>query len=221
MRITYGPRADVAVGALYDLSWSQFVEWLARIRDRSRKYPSPSIPPSPPRPPRAPRANGSPPQSRDRGCSGRVRRQPPPPIDEPTRMRRCARSRLQRMHGRTNRAHALRVRLRAYTTFGHTRSAPRWRVIVPTAGPLHAGTHRATWAALNSMFGNTADVSAKDISRLNYCPGPCVAPADAQFFASADGAYFGVVPAPPETAPSATTGKVRSRGGAGPTTTRN
>lgn len=90
----------------------------------------------------------------------------------------------------------------AYTTFGHTELAPRWRIIVPVDGLLGVTTHRATWMALSSIFNGAADVAAKDISRLNYLPGACIDPAAAQY-AEGNGRLFPVVPAPPEIAPAA------------------
>src|SRR5262249_21645856 len=93
----------------------------------------------------------------------------------------------------------------AYTTFAHRTAAPRWRIIVPTDGPLDAASHRATWTILNQMVGGAAAVAAKDISRLNYLPGACIAPDEARY-AQSDGRLFPVVPAPPEAAPAAFSG---------------
>lgn len=217
MRITYGPRADVAVGSLYDLSWSQFVEWLAahpRPQSEITIVEYPALAAAPAASPEGQRlaAAKSGPWVALAEFDGNRRHLS-------TNPRGCAVALDLDYSGCTAEQIGLTLygyAFVAYTTFGHTHAKPRWRVIVPTAGPLHAATHRATWAALNLMFGNTADVSAKDISRLNYLPGPCVVPADAQFFAATDGAYFGVVPAPPEAAPSATTGEGPVEGWSGP-----
>lgn len=83
----------------------------------------------------------------------------------------------------------------AYTTYAHTPGNERWRVFVPVATPMPNGSHYATWEALNARFGNRADGSAKDPSRLSYLPGKTLYPTAAQFFHGA-GALFQPVPAP-------------------------
>jgi hypothetical protein len=217
MRITYGPRADVAVGALYDLSWSQFVEWLAaHPRPQSEitlaEYPALAAAQSASPEGQRLAAAKSGPWVALAEFDGNRRHLS-------TNPRGCAVALDLDYSGCTAEQIGLTLygyAFAAHTTFGHTNAKPRWRVIVPTSGPLNAATHRATWAALNSLFGGTADVSAKDISRLNYLPGPCVVPSEAKFFAQTDGSYFGVVPAPPEAAPSATTGEGPVEGWSGP-----
>jgi P4 family phage/plasmid primase-like protien len=85
----------------------------------------------------------------------------------------------------------------AYTTYAHQMHAERWRVFVPVSAPMDADTHRATWHALDAMFGGAADPAAKDASRLSYRPGPCLEPSAARIF-HADGAFFAPVPPAPE-----------------------
>jgi len=77
----------------------------------------------------------------------------------------------------------------AYTTYGHTPAAPRWRVFVPVASPMDAATHKATWMTLNAAFSGLADPAASDASRLSYLPGACIDPTAAQIF-HADGALL-------------------------------
>jgi hypothetical protein len=87
----------------------------------------------------------------------------------------------------------------AFTTYAHRPGSERWRVFVPTSGPMNADTHSATWYALSSLFANSADGAAKDATRLSYLPGKCLVPDAARIF-HADGALFNPVPAAP-TAP--------------------
>lgn len=94
----------------------------------------------------------------------------------------------------------------AYTTYSHQTGAERWRVLVPTAQPMDAGSHYATWAQLSSAFVGGADPAAKDPSRLSYLPGKCLDPSAARIF-HADGALFAPAPAPAPT-PLALQGQV-------------
>lgn len=82
----------------------------------------------------------------------------------------------------------------AYTTYAHSPSAERWRVFVPTAAPMDAATHRATWSTLSAAFSNAADAAAKDASRLSYLPGKTLHPEAARIF-HADGALLQPIPA--------------------------
>lgn len=82
----------------------------------------------------------------------------------------------------------------AYTTYAHAPSAERWRVFVPTAAPMDAATHRATWGTLSAAFSNAADAAAKDASRLSYLPGRTLHPHAARIF-HADGALLQPTPA--------------------------
>jgi P4 family phage/plasmid primase-like protien len=105
----------------------------------------------------------------------------------------------------------------AYTTYAHAPGAERWRVFVPVSAPMDAETHRATWAALSAMFGNAADIAAKDASRLSYLPGRCLYPEAARIF-HADGTLLAPVqpaPAPPQELQALTDGPVP--GWSGPT----
>jgi len=200
MRITYGARADeLGVGALYDLTWPQFVEWLAQ-HPRPQSHISlaeyPALAAAPSASPEGQRlaaakmgawicfaqfdGNRRHLAHNPRGCAVTL------DLDYSGL---DAQGICDRLKGYT---------FVAYTTFGHTNERPRWRVIVPLAGETNAATHRATWAALNHLFGGAADVSAKDITRLNYLPGPCVAPSNTQM-CQGEGVLFSVVPAPPET----------------------
>lgn len=77
----------------------------------------------------------------------------------------------------------------AFTTYAHTESAHRWRVFIPTARPMSAVEHLATWTHLNGLFQGQADEAAKDATRLSYLPGSCLLPAEAQCFHS-DGALL-------------------------------
>ncbi|MGH8235429.1 MAG: VapE domain-containing protein [Steroidobacteraceae bacterium] len=210
MRITYGPRADVAIGTLCETDWNGFVSWLGQHpRPASHitldEYPTLA----------AARSDSAEGQRLAAAKSG-----PWVCLAEYDGNRRhlsatprgCAVALDLDYSGLTPSDITSRLigfAFVAYTTFGHTASKPRWRVIVPTAGTMDAATHRATWAALNALFGNTADVSAKDVTRLNYLPGPCLAPADAMLFAQEGDAYQ-VVPAPPDQPPAP------SEGGDGP-----
>lgn len=202
MRITYGPRADVAIGTLYEIDWLSFCTWLASHL-RSQSHISPAEYPS------LAAAGSATPEGQRLAAA-----KSGPWI--------CfAEFDGNRRHLSTNpRGYAVALDLdyaglnaeqialtlagygfAAYTTFGHADAAPRWRVIVGVDGVLDAATHRATWSALNQMFGDAADVSAKDISRLNYLPGECVWPDQSQFI-QRQGALFPIVPAPPTAAPS-------------------
>ncbi len=64
----------------------------------------------------------------------------------------------------------------AWTTYKSTPEAQRWRVVVPVSRGMNRFEHKATWGQLNAAFCNQADVAAKDATRLNYLPGPCLHP---------------------------------------------
>lgn len=198
MRITYGPHTGVAVGALCETSFPEFVDWLSQ-HPRPASHISieeyPALAAAPSASPEGQRLAAA--KAGAWVCfaefDGNRRHLS-------TNPRGCAVALDLDYAGLTSSditARLAGLAFVAYTTFGHTARAPRWRVIVPTAGILTASTHRATWAALNAQFGNLADVSAKDITRLNYLPGACVVPADAQLIHN-DGALYSVVPAPPD-----------------------
>jgi len=199
MLITLGPSAGVAVGTLHDVPWPQLVAWL-------QQHPRPLSPIAADYARLVTFGSASPEgrqlaaakdgpwisfaaftgnyrhlSSSPRGCAV--------PIDLD---HSCftAETIAATLHGYT---------WAAYTTFGHTAAAPRWRVIIPVSTELDAATHRATWSALNEMFGGIADPSAKDITRLNYLPGDCVDPAQATVI-WADGTLFPSMPAPPDAA---------------------
>lgn len=205
MRITYGPHTGVAVGALCETSFPEFVDWLSQ-HPRPASHISieeyPALAAAPSASPEGQRLAAA--KAGAWVCfaefDGNRRHLS-------TNPRGCAVALDLDYAGLTGADIAARLpglAFVAYTTFGHRAHAPRWRVIVPTAGELSPSSHRATWAALNAQFGNTADPSAKDITRLNYLPGPCVVPADAQLIRN-EGAPFNVVPAPPDTDSSAAT----------------
>lgn len=82
----------------------------------------------------------------------------------------------------------------AYTTYAHGVAGERWRVFVPVAAPMANASHYATWGTLNALFGDRADVAAKDPSRLSYLPGKTIYPTAAQFFHGA-GTLFPPTPA--------------------------
>lgn len=210
MRITYGPRADMAIGTLCETDWAGFVTWLGQHpRPASHitldEYPTLAAAPS--ASPEGQRLAAA--KSGPWVCLAE--------FDENRRHlsknpRGCAVALDLDYSGLTPQDITQRLAghaFVAYTTFGHTNAAPRWRVIVPTDIVMNAATHRATWAALNAVFGGAADVSAKDVTRLNYLPGPCIAPAEAMLFAQ-EGEAYRVVPAPPEAPPAP------SEGGDGP-----
>jgi hypothetical protein len=78
----------------------------------------------------------------------------------------------------------------AWTTYQHAPDAPRWRVVLPLSRTANRYEYYATWAAWSAALGG-ADGAAKDATRLNYLPGACLQPADAQQ-RSGDGALTGV-----------------------------
>jgi hypothetical protein len=210
MRITYGPRAEVAVGTLCEIAWTDFVQWLAdHPRPQSHitieEYPALAAASSASPEGQRLAAAKSGPWIALAEFDGNVRKLTATP-------RGCAVALDLDYSGLTPAditARLIGYAFAAYTTFGHTARFPRWRVIVPVSGIMDAATHRATWAALNARFNGAADISAKDVTRLNYLPGPCVVPADALFM-SQEGAEFPTVPAPPEQPPAP------SEGGDGP-----
>jgi P4 family phage/plasmid primase-like protien len=84
----------------------------------------------------------------------------------------------------------------AWTTFKSTPEAPRWRVVVPVSRGMNRFEHRATWEQLNAAFCGQADPAAKDATRLNYLPGPCLHPESATLeWSGRDGALLAPVPA--------------------------
>ncbi len=68
----------------------------------------------------------------------------------------------------------------AWTTYKHSKAAPRWRVVVFTSRGMNDAEHKATWEVLNTAFLGQADGAAKDSTRVNYLPGACLNPDDAQ-----------------------------------------
>lgn len=69
----------------------------------------------------------------------------------------------------------------AWTSYSHTPERPRWRIVVPAAGPMTREQHYTAWGELAHLFLNDAGQSSKDATRLNYLPGTCLQPDDAQF----------------------------------------
>jgi P4 family phage/plasmid primase-like protien len=84
----------------------------------------------------------------------------------------------------------------AWTTYKSTPEAQRWRVVVPVARGMTRYEHRATWEQLNAAFCGQADPAAKDATRLNYLPGPCLHPEAARLeWSGKDAVLLAVVPA--------------------------
>lgn len=197
MLITLGPARGVSVGTCHDVTWSQLAEWL-------RSHPRGLSPVAADYPALAAAGSATPEGQRLAAAKdgpwiafatfqGNHRHLSAAPHG-------CAIPIDIDYSGLTPELIALTLHgyaYCAYTTFGHTAARPRWRVIVPTNGVVDAASHRSTWNALNTLFGGAADVAAKDISRLNYLPGPCVEPASAQFL-EGYGALYPVVSAPPD-----------------------
>ncbi len=87
----------------------------------------------------------------------------------------------------------------AYTTFGHTPDAPRWRLVVPFASPIPASAYRSVRSWLLNRINsrqkiNEADEQAKAISNFYFGPGcPEARKDDAEWLVS-DGAVLEVPP---------------------------
>jgi hypothetical protein len=77
----------------------------------------------------------------------------------------------------------------AWTSYSHSEAAPRWRIVVPVERGMTADEHRGTWLALAALFAHDCGESSKDATRLNYLPGTCLHPEQAQFM-SGNGAYY-------------------------------
>jgi putative DNA primase/helicase len=92
----------------------------------------------------------------------------------------------------------------AWTTYKHLATidgvqlGQRWRVVVPTDRAMSRHEHRATWEQLNAAFCGQADPAAKDATRLNYLPGPCIHPEQARIeWSGKDAVLLRVVEAGP------------------------
>jgi putative DNA primase/helicase len=83
----------------------------------------------------------------------------------------------------------------AWTTYKSAPGAERWRVVVPVDRGMSRHEHRATWEQLNAAFCGQADPAAKDATRLNYLPGPCLHPEAARLEWEPNGVPLVVVPA--------------------------
>lgn len=97
----------------------------------------------------------------------------------------------------TIRATLLGFQYVAFTTYAHQPGAERWRVFLPSSRPMTADEHTASWLYLSGLFGNAADVAAKDATRLSYLPGRCLLPHCAAIFHSFDGQLFQPTPVAP------------------------
>jgi hypothetical protein len=58
----------------------------------------------------------------------------------------------------------------AHTTFSHSASDPRWRVILPLASSVDGSDWPAFWLRANAHFGGCVDPATKDSSRIFYLP---------------------------------------------------
>jgi hypothetical protein len=58
----------------------------------------------------------------------------------------------------------------AHTTFSHSESDPRWRVVLPLTRPVEGEDWPNFWLRANAYFGGCVDPQTKDRSRIFYLP---------------------------------------------------
>lgn len=58
----------------------------------------------------------------------------------------------------------------AWTTYNHTREAPRYRLVVPLVQPLHRRKFRALWTLVNRQLGYVVGEGQWNANRLGYLP---------------------------------------------------